>query len=394
MIIKWCVYAIIFAAPFSKSISEASIAIAITFWLVNKALNRNFRLERTDLNLPFAIFLITVIPSLFVSNYHLLSLRAFFAKVLKFVLLYFVIVENMNTKSKLKDLFIIALISMIIIMTDGLVQYYGGCVDFLHKYPAFKYRLPDEGFFKGFPTASFPYPNDFAAWMLLTLTPLACVTMFSLKNKNIRYLTAFICFGLLYLFFLTKARGAWIALAVSVIYIALSKKKIWLLILIAAFIILPFIFRMEMAEYIFGFGSIGDRFSMWGTGWEIFKNHPLIGNGLNTFFLEFKEYRNDKWKGLKGSYAHNCYLQMAADTGLVGLAGFVWLMLSYFFSVVKRLKDIKDEFYGPILWGISIGAFAFLIHSFFDTNLYSLNLATLFWCAIGISGAILKLKNE
>jgi O-antigen ligase len=135
---------------------------------------------------------------------------------------------------------------------------------------------------------------------------------------------------------------------------------------------------------------VGDRVFMWNTSWEIFKDHPIIGSGLNTFFQNFKERRNDEWKNKKGSYAHNCYLQMACDTGVVGLGAFLWLVAAYFHSVVRSLKKISEAFYGSILLGISTGVFAFLIHSFTDTNLYSLNLATLFWSAIGISQAMVK----
>ena len=39
--IKWCVCAIIFAAPFSKSISEIAIVIAITAWASKKIINRD-----------------------------------------------------------------------------------------------------------------------------------------------------------------------------------------------------------------------------------------------------------------------------------------------------------------------------------------------------------------
>lgn len=396
---RWCIYAVIFAAPFSKSISEAAIALAIILWLSKKIINRDYSLIKTDLNIPFLLFVILIIPSFFnawhtlgLNDFLHLSVKAFFTKTLKYVFLYFIVIDVINTKSKLKDLFIIAFLSIAIIMIDGFVQYYYAWSDGLHKYPSFKFRFPYEagGFFRGFPTASFPFPNDLAAWILLTLFPLAAVTIFDLKNNKTKYLTAMASIGLFYLFFLAKARGAWIGLTVSAIYIALSKNKKWIILLIMITIALPFILKMEMSQYVFSFSSLGDRFDMWGTGWEIFKNHPIIGNGLNTFFVNFKKYRNDEWKDKKGSYAHNCYLQMAADTGIIGLGGFAWLSLSYFLSIVKGLKNIKDEFYGAILWGMSIGIFAFLIHSFFDTNLYSLNLVTLFWTAIAVSQAGIK----
>lgn len=388
----YCVYAIVFAAPFSKSIAEISIGLAIALWLVKKILNKDYSLVDTDLNLPFLIFIIVIIPSFLNSAYPFLSIKAFFSKMLKFVALYFVIVECVNTKSRLKALFVIAMLGMILIAIDGYFQYYTG-VDFLHRYQVFKARdiYSTEGFFRGFPTASFPFPNDLAAWILLFFFPLICVTIFDLKNNWIKYVAAFLSIALSLLFFLTKTRGAWLGFAASMIYIALSKKKIWLILLLVLVFLIPFALKMEISQYILAFTSVGDRFDMWRVSWEIFKNHPIIGNGLNTFFANFKEYRRDEWRGKKGSYAHNCYLQMACDTGLIGLGGFLWVIYLYFISVIKALRKINDAFYNPILWGISIGIFAFLIHSFFDTNLYSLNLVTLFWVAIGASQSIIKI---
>jgi O-antigen ligase len=394
--IRWCIYAVVFAVPFSKSISEICISVAIVFWAARKIMNKDYRLAATDINIPLLVFMLAIIPSFFNSAYLAMSIKAYFTKMLKYAVLYFVIVETVDTRSKMKNLFIISFISMALILIDGIFQYFTG-FDLLHfpSYPAFKCRssADSEGFFRGFPTACFPFPNDLGSWILLTLFPLGSAVIFDLKKNKAKYLAALVSVGLLGLLFLTKARGAWVAFAVSIVYIALSKKKVWLIMLLILLLALPFILKMEMAKYIFGFASIGDRFSMWDTGWQIFRNHPVIGNGLNTFFENFKQLRNDQWKGQKGSYAHNCYLQMAGDIGIIGLGSFLWLIFSYFYSVYKRLEKVDDRLFNPALWGMSIGVFAFLVHGFFDTNLYSLNLATLFWCAIAISQAVIRVSK-
>ena len=395
-LIKWCICAIVFAAPFSKSISEIAITIAIALWAVRKVIDRDFRIRTTDLSIPILIFVITIIPSFVNTGLPLLSLKALFTKVLKYVFLYFVITESMDTGSKLKDFFTIALTSIFIIVIDGFGQYFYSGVDGLHSYPAFKMRPASDcgGFFRGFPTACFPFPNDFAAWILLMFFPAACLTIFDLRKNKARYLTALASSGLFYLLFLTKTRAAWIGFAISMVYLALTRKKAWLIIRIVVALAVPFLLKMEMAHYIFGISSVTDRIDMWRVGWKIFKDHPVIGNGLNTFFVRYREYRTDQWQGQKGSYAHNCYLQMAADVGIVGLAGFLFFIASYFFSAVRNIRMIRDPFYENMLLGISVGVFAFLVLAFFDTNLYSLNLATLFWCAVGMAQATIKVARE
>jgi hypothetical protein len=396
-IVKWCIWAVVFAAPFSKSISEIGITAAIIAWFMWKVVNRDFRLERSSLLAPFIIFLLSVIPSFFNTLYPDLSARAFFTKILKYAVFYFVIYETIDTKAKAKDLLVMALLSAGIVMADGFTQYWCGA-DGLHYpgYPSFKYRthIDDAGFFRGFPTACFPYPNDLAAWILLVFFPITSAVLFDLKKSGARYMAATVSLGLFCLFTLAKVRSAWIAMALSVIYIVISKRKLWLLVILVLAIAIPYLLKMEMAQYTFNLSSLSDRLSMLGTSWEIFMNHPIIGNGINTFFRNYQELRNDQWKGRKGSYAHNCYLQMAADTGIVGLAGFTWLMAAYFMNIIKKLRRIRDPFFGPVLWGMSIGIFAFLVHSAFDTNLYSLNLATLFWTSIAISQAIIKVCDE
>ncbi|MDD5423112.1 MAG: O-antigen ligase family protein [Candidatus Omnitrophica bacterium] len=397
--IKWCLIAIVFSSPFSKSISEMAIALAIFAWALKKIRNSDFRIHADVLKVPFMIFVVTILPSFFNSAYMAVSFKALFTKVLKYVFLYFVMVESIDSRAKLKDIFIMAVISILMIVADGFIQLKLG-TDLLHGYPSFKGYMPVHyvdvaaNFYKGFPTASFPYPNDLAAWILLAIFPTLSAAIFGLKRLGLRYFAWFTSIVLFVLFFLTKARGAWIGFGVSIVYIAVSKKKIWLIAILALMLAVPFLLKMDMAQHIFSKVSVDDRIGMWKTGWKIFADHPIIGNGLNTFFRNFQKYRDDADRGLKGSYAHNCYLQMAGDTGIIGLGGFLFLVASYFFSVIKSLQNIDDSLYHSILWGLSIGVFAFLVHSFFDTNLYSLNLATLFWFSIGLSRAIAKVAQN
>lgn len=390
-VIAWCVFSIVFAAPFSKSIAEIAIVLSISAWTCKKIVLRDFRLPATALTLPLVVYALATLLSLFGSAYLALSVKAFFSKMLKFVVLYFAIVDSMD-KERIKDLFVIVLISASVIIIDAIFQYYVIGIDILHQYPSFKSRyLSDgDGFFRGFPTASFPFPNDFAAWILLILFPIGCAALFDLKRTRVRYLTWLVSFGLFYFLFLAKVRAAWVAFAISILTIAFTRKKTWLILLLALMLIVPFVLQMEMSRYIFGISSLGDRMVMWRTGWEIFKQHPVIGNGINTFFESYRQMRTDKDRGIRGSYAHNCYLQMACDLGLFGLLAFLSAMGAFFFSVYRNLRTIKDPLFNSALLGLSVGILAFLVHSFFDTNLYSLNLATLFWTSLGVAQAIVR----
>ena len=141
-------------------------------------------------------------------------------------------------------------------------------------------------------------------------------------------------------------------------------------------------------------GTMKERGVIWQNSWEIFKRHPVIGNGLNTFYVEYMNIRDDEYKGTHGSYAHNCYLQMAADIGITGLLTFLLFIGAVLIKGFKAASRIKDPLYYSIAMGISLGLLAFLIHSSVDTNLYSLNLSALFWMAAGLLMAVIKMSEK
>jgi O-antigen ligase len=80
------------------------------------------------------------------------------------------------------------------------------------------------------------------------------------------------------------------------------------------------------------------------------------------------------------SYAHNCYLQIWAETGIFSLFSFLIFAGSLFWFGIKSFLAKKDY----LLIGLLAGISAYLAHAFFDTALYSLPLAFLFWILAGL----------
>jgi len=68
-------------------------------------------------------------------------------------------------------------------------------------------------------------------------------------------------------------------------------------------------------------------------------------------------------------------LQILAETGLLGLISFLWFLKELIFRSYNKLKQKSNS----LFLGVFGGFLAFLIHSFFDTQLYHLKLSILFW---------------
>ena len=85
---------------------------------------------------------------------------------------------------------------------------------------------------------------------------------------------------------------------------------------------------------------------------------------------------------------------MASEIGLLGLSCFLLFIGGILIKGFTALHRIRDNTFKPLILGLNLGLTAFLIHSFVDTNLYSLNLAVLFWVTAGVMLASVKISEK
>jgi O-antigen ligase len=107
------------------------------------------------------------------------------------------------------------------------------------------------------------------------------------------------------------------------------------------------------------------RLQYWNVALQIFRDHPLIGAGLDAFGVAYTRY-DPSGGAFRVEQAHNDYLQMLADGGIVGmLIAVVFIVL-----LVKRSLNVigstRDTFRRSAAIGAFAGCVAVLVHSFFD----------------------------
>lgn len=391
---EWSLYLLIFAMPFSKSIIEIAIVAALVCLAARKVISKERPLTAADIaDIPLYVLLFASLVSLANTSYMALSVRALFSKSLKFAALFLISREIINTRQKLKNFAAIAMLSCVIIIIDGFAQHFITHVDFLHNYPSFKFVGPADGNL-GAPTASFPYPNDFSAWILMFIFPAAMFAFWGKRSLIERLFYVSIFAALAGLLFLTKVRGAWASFIIASAVMLFLKLRKRFIVLIAVLFSIGLFINKPVIRYVTDMTSLNDRGVMWNNGWKIFKAHPVIGSGLNTFYVNYAKVRTDEYRDRKGSYAHNCYLQMAAETGVIGLLSFLVFAIAVVLKCLWVAKNTKEPFHHSLLLGIGLGLLAFLIHSAADTNLYSLNLAALFWISAGIAVSAVNIAKS
>ena len=118
------------------------------------------------------------------------------------------------------------------------------------------------------------------------------------------------------------------------------------------------------------------RAHFWAVTIDIIKTHPILGVGLGAFSVVYTGYdsRNGQFRL---EQAHNDYLQVLSDGGIVGAALGLFFVFSLFRLGFTR-RESHDAFRRGVATGALAGCFAVLVHSFFDFTLHTSSNALLF----------------
>jgi O-antigen ligase len=397
---------LIIGLPFSNSIIEIAATTAIILWIFKKVkkafILRNLKLlkpENTSLNTPILFYLIFVALSLINTQFLITSLKGFFFKTLEHFLLFFVIVETVKTKKDLKKIVSAIIFSCLIIGIDCLWQRASG-YDFLRGYPLISLRRV---------TASFKFPNGFGGWLITVIPLTISLVLFNTKEKLWKICCLSLSILLLVCLFLSFARGAWMGLLFAIAFLMWRKrevaKKILILLLIVVILsagLVIILGNKEVLSRYFSYrNAIIHRVFLARLCWRMFIDHPLLGHGINTFMSIYEIYKDKitfeapptHVSAFGISYAHNCYLQIAVETGIFSLLAFLWMIVMLFVSSLKDINRRKEGFIKAVQIGLLAGLLAYLAHSAVETNLYALQLAILFYYFLGVAISIQKIKE-
>jgi O-antigen ligase len=115
---------------------------------------------------------------------------------------------------------------------------------------------------------------------------------------------------------------------------------------------------------------------VWRDTLQMIRTNPITGVGLGAYGTAFSLYTTSDGS-LRVPQAHNDFLQIVADGGIVGGLLALWFLVLLFRAIADGMKA-RD----PLMAGMSLGcgasAFALLVHSVFDFNLQVPSNALLF----------------
>ena len=379
------------------------IIFSFTFWILSHLNNTGFEININQLNLPIFLFVFTMTMSLVSSNNLIVSLREFIV-FLFYIILFFIIINNIKEKLQFNSLIKILFLTSTIISIFTLMHYYGVDLTYLKAYSDIVSPIGNKNLISNYLATIFPI---IFSYYLLEDTR---------KNKIIYYLILSICYTTIIIcqtrsiwigIFLTLMIGIFLFIKYKLSFNIFRKNNKWLILLFVTFTVITVIFSTEnilnksrittvqkMASiYEDNFSSINERLFIWRATTDMIKEKPLFGSGIGSFKINYLYYQakifEDNNEYLKyWMYtldAHNEYLQIGAELGLVGLLIFLYMMYifySLFLQYIKKEKNIKNQI---IALGLIGGITIYLFDCMFSFPFRIPALGTTFFTILGLT---------
>ena len=188
---------------------------------------------------------------------------------------------------------------------------------------------------------------------------------------------------------LTLTRQAWFGFLIGLVFLIFFWRKKFLLLLpilvMATFLASPEAVKTRLTDMISGKDvPFATRVNLWQVGWKIFRDYPLTGCGFRCVDLVNDQYPDPLYeksreptqsiKHLRGM--HNNFVQLAVDTGILGLTAWLGIWICFFRLLYHRSKAIKrDSHERWVIYGSTAAVSAFLAGGCFETNFYDSEVA-------------------
>lgn len=433
-------YSVIFFLPFSFALNPSPdidlatnrvlIIVLFLIWLANSLARKKLNIAFNPITLALSAFLFLAAFSVFTATETSWALR----KLLVFVSifpLYFVVSDLVRSWNNIKKVIFVMSGSAFLVSLIGLGQFFSQFflgiqpifsfwTEYIAPYfyganfgklvvenPSWLVNIGGSTYLRAL--SLFPDPHMFAFYLGLILPLVFSLLIFSFKGKEInegfftKRSVLLIVFGVILLTLgLTFSRSGYIGIAASLATVTVlswrhlrSFSRFIVLAAMASFLIMLIFTDNPVSSRLLSIGDLAEgsnagRIQIWQEAVDIIDANLLIGVGLGNYSLEINpvaDYRNS-------IYAHNTYLDIAAEMGI--FAAIIWVLLLG--ASVRRLinnltRNREDIFKIAVIIGLIGSVVSFAVSSLADTALYSSAVLGMLMIILGLVSGITE-KNS
>lgn len=214
------------------------------------------------------------------------------------------------------------------------------------------------------------------------ILPVSIIIAMTEKSRVMRWFAAVVTAAGLVALIYTLTRSSWLGLVISVLFMIpfmfrwrLISFRVMVKFMLAAivFILILFAFsdviRGRLTTY--DLGSARTRITTAKVAWNIIKDHPLIGAGINNYGTLLEKYWDVEDSFTRRAAVHNTYLLYMAEIGIPGFGVYIMLLIMFFIRTKKAMRS-RFGYYSAVAIGI-MGSLAGYFFSAFADKSYKEN---------------------
>lgn len=377
-------FAVVFFLALSPTVTTYCLSISATGWIIKLLLTKGQGFQRSPFDRWILLFVILAFCSVFVSPDKNFSFYNYYNLMGRYILIYYLIIQNINTFKELKIMIIVMAVSAGCVVLYGYYQFIFG-IDVTNKlwvdgdkFPELKTRV----------FSTLQNPNILAGYLTVIMFMVFGV-LCKIKQKSGRiWLTLFFivlgsCLAMTY------SRGAWFSVLVILSIYGLVKNRLILLPMVLA-VVCAGLFDHSLAERFLSVFNAADtsshmRLGIWESTMAMIAEHPFLGIGWGAYWMVYPYY--DFYiqdSAVLIVHAHNMYLNFAAEIGIAGALVFFVIMFKHLMMALSSTHLCRSNFLNGLTLGCGLSLIAIAINGLTDYVLFNIELSMLYWliCAV------------
>ena len=366
-----------YVGPIKLTSSDALIGVLLAVLVVRHMMPNAPALRRTRLDLPVILFAAASVASLLSLTGNLTGEVVALIKAFGGFLLFFIATQCVRD---LRD----ALLVIAAVIGAAIVQAVQTIIPFATGGQAVSLDTRATG--------TLIDPNLFAGYLVLVI-PLVIALGATFRRRWPLLPTIGATLVLAAALAVTLSRSGWLGLIAGAIVLLVLLRTYWrritaVLIVVAGCVVLaglsgPIASRLAPSDNG-PMQMLSDREEVWSTAVRMTIDHPIFGVGVDSFQVFYPLYsgRDDEL-----NHAHNLFLNIVAERGLLGLLAFGLVITLLFRSLARAFRQV-DTLIGRALVAALLASFlAYFAHSIFDVSYYDYKVLLLFWLLAGVSAS-------
>ncbi len=187
----------------------------------------------------------------------------------------------------------------------------------------------------------------------------------------------------------STARGAWVAAVVMLFgLLATGRRASGRLAVIAAVVALAWVlspgFRAQSIPSLTRTDENAGRIAIYAANLDIVHDHPILGLGFGRYQRVSRPYYDRHPLADRRSHAHNNFLQIAAESGLVGLAAFTLLFVTALRYGAETVWTARDPAVRATALGACLALTGFLIGGLTQYTFGDSEVAMAMWATLAV----------